>query len=184
MNVYLSYILALLFSLGQFGCSLKQIPQAVIGKQDPLVVFLVRHAEKADLTRDPELSKAGKERTLELAKVLRSANIQYVHSSDYIRTKETAAPTANEFGLTAEIYDPGDLEALAQKIRKKGGQHLIVGHSDTTPKMVKLLGGDPGPAINEAGEFDRLYIVHVFENGLASSMLLRYGTPYNESTGN
>ncbi|MBK8500811.1 MAG: histidine phosphatase family protein [Saprospiraceae bacterium] len=184
MNVYINFILLIVISVSQFACSSKQAPKDTTIEADAPVCFLVRHAEKADLSADAELSEAGKERTLELAKFLRSANIEYVHSSDFIRTRETAAPTANEFGLTTEIYDPDDLEELAHKIRAKGGNHLIVGHSNTTPEMVKLLGGDPGSQINEAGEFDRLYIVYVPANSTGKSILMRYGTPYILSSDN
>ncbi|MCH7675764.1 histidine phosphatase family protein [candidate division KSB1 bacterium] len=47
------------------------------------MVFLVRHGEKADLSDNPELSAAGHERAAALARNLRSAEIEYVHSSDF-----------------------------------------------------------------------------------------------------
>ncbi len=182
-SIYVNFTFLLILAVCQLGCDSKQSTENPIIEQDSLVVFLVRHAEKVDQTKDSELSESGKERTLELAKVLRSANIEYVHSSDFIRTRETAAPTANEFSLTTEIYDPKNLEALARKIRGKGGNHLIVGHSGSTPKMVRLLGGDAVSEINESEEFDRLYIINVSGNGSVSSILMRYGKPYNTSNG-
>lgn len=181
MNRYVTFTLLLAFSMSQFGCSSKQSSKNTANERDPLVVFLVRHAEKVDHSKDPELSESGKKRTLELVKFLRSAKIEYVHSSDFIRTRETAAPTAKEFGLTTEIYDPDNLEALARKITDKGGNHLIVGHSGSTPEMVELLGGDPGSAIDDVGEFDRLYIVNISSDGSASSILMRYGHSYSDN---
>ena len=47
--------------------------------------------------------------------------------------------------------------------------------------VTELLGGTPGTDINEAGEFDRLYIVTVDESGEASTLLVRYGVPFKES---
>lgn len=170
-------ILLFLYAL-QFGFTSKQSAEEQYHEQKPLVVFLVRHAEKTDAGRDPGLTEAGKERALELAKILRSAKIEHVHSSDYIRTRETAEPTAKELGLTTEIYDPRDLESLAQKLRDTGGTHLVVGHSNTTPVMVRLLGGDPGTEINEKNEYDRLYIITDPGGGNISSVLIRYGDPY------
>ncbi len=146
--------------------------------EKPLVVFLVRHAEKAELTRDPELSDAGHERAVELAKVLRDAKIEFVHSSDFIRTRDTAAPTAAMSKAEVEPYNHGDLEALVEKLRSRGGRHLVVGHSTTTPKMAALLGGEAGEAIEEHGEFDRLYIVTVDTDGKASTVLMRYGAAF------
>jgi broad specificity phosphatase PhoE len=144
-----------------------------------LMVFLVRHAEKADLSEDAELSAAGRERTAILASTLRSAKVAHVHSSDFIRTRDTAAPTAAEYGLEVELYDHRDLSALVEKLRGTGGRHLVVGHSGSTPAMVELLGGEPISTINEEGEFDRLYIVTVGSDGAASSVMMRYGKAYD-----
>ncbi len=146
---------------------------------EPLVVFLVRHGEKVDSSKDPELSAAGRARAAVLARSLRSAGIEYVHSSDFIRTRETATPTAAEIGLEVELYDPRNLPALVEKLRAVGGRHLVVGHSNTTPPLVGLLGGRPGEPIDEAREYDRLYVVTVAGHGVASSVLLRYGETYD-----
>ena len=144
--------------------------------EPPMVVFLVRHAEKVDASQDPDLSAAGETRAMRLARLLRDAGLDHVHSSDFIRTRETAAPIAAELDLDVELYDPGDLAALAGKIRATGGRHLVVGHSNTTPEMVDLLGGDPGSEIDES-EYDRLYVVTVGVDGTANAVLLRYGDP-------
>jgi len=175
-----TFSLILVFSATQMGCFPKQMSDNTGSEQLPLVVYLVRHGEKVDQSKDPELSAPGKHRAEELANVLRSAKIEYVHSSDFIRTRETAQPTANKFGLTTEIYNPRDLEALVRKMRDIGGIHLVVGHSNTTPKMAALLGGDPVSNINEADEFDRLYIIMSDGNGNTNSTLMRYGNLYLE----
>jgi phosphohistidine phosphatase SixA len=149
-----------------------------VSEHDPLMVFLVRHGEKVESSEDPELSAAGNERAAALAKTLRSAEIEYVHSSDFIRTRDTATPTAADYELTVDLYDPRDLTALAEKLRRARGRHLVVGHSNTTPQMVELLGGNPGSMINEKGEYDRLYIVTIARDGTATSVMMRYGKEY------
>jgi probable phosphoglycerate mutase len=159
------------------------VPALQASEQSPLVVFLVRHAEKGDQGRDPELSAAGRERAAVLASVLRSADIEHVHSSDFIRTRATAEPTATEYGLQVELYDAGDLPALADELREQGGRHLVVGHSDTTPIMVALLGGKPGSAIDEKGEYDRLYIVTIGPDGAVITVTMRYGKPHHAERG-
>ncbi len=146
------------------------------GQAKQLVVFLVRHAEKVDASRDPELTAAGRERAAALAKLLRDTGIEHVHSTDFIRTRDTAAPIATELGLEVELYDPYDLPALIALLRQAGGRHLVVGHSNTTPPAVELLGGEPGSEIDEQSEFDRLYVVTAGADGEASTVLLRYGT--------
>ena len=159
------------------GCATSPAEE-VSSEQRPLVVFLVRHGEKADLSRDAELSEAGLERAAELAKILRSAEIEHVHTTDYVRTKDTATPAAKEHGLELEVYNPRDLAALAKRLQTTGGRHLVVGHSTTTPAMVELLGGEPNSKINEGAEFDRLYVVMVGLDGTTNSVMMRYGKAY------
>ncbi len=177
MKLTLSKSILILLMVSQFGCSPRQSPE----NQEPTIVYLLRHAEKVDHSKDPELSDAGKKRALELVKTLRSVSIDYIHSSDYIRTRNTAKPIAEKFGLTTEIYNPNKLEALALKIKSKGGSHLVVGHSGSTPEMVEILGGNPISEINDASEYDRLYIVHISDGSSTSSILIRYGLPYLEA---
>jgi hypothetical protein len=57
---------------------------------------------------------------------------------------------------------------------------LIVGHSNTTPELTKLLGGDSGTEINEKGEYDRLYIVTIGKDGTVNSVILRYGKAFEK----
>jgi len=143
-----------------------------------LQVFLVRHAEKVDQSRDPELTPAGYVRAATLAQSLHSAEIEYVHSTDFIRTRKTAEPLAASMGLKINLYDPSDLQGLVKEMLRVGGRHLVVGHSNTTPRMVELLGGEPGLDINEIDEYDRLYLVSVNSSGEVNTILLRYGAAY------
>lgn len=144
---------------------------------EPLVVFFVRHAEKVDASRDPALSAAGHARAERLAALLADAGVEHIHSSDFVRTRDTAAPLAEARGLEVERYDHRDLPALIARMREAGGRHLVVGHSNTTPAAVALLGGDPGPEIDEAREYDRLYLVTVAADGTVATVVLRYGAP-------
>jgi probable phosphoglycerate mutase len=144
--------------------------------EEHVIVFLVRHAEKVDQSIDPDLSEEGYLRAEDLARTLVDAGIEQVHSSGFIRTKLTAEPVAVSFGLEIELYNPKDLNALADQLKAAGGRHLVVGHSNTTPALVEILGGDPGSAIEEKNEYDRLYIVTISE-GEVSTVLMRYGKP-------
>jgi len=138
-------------------------------------VFLVRHAEKTTEKTDPDLTVNGYARAERLADMLEDAGIQYIHSSDYKRTRETAAPLAKRLGLEVEIYDPRDLQLMSNKLTLRGGKHLVVGHSNTTPQLTEALGGDGGSPIVEATEYNRLYFVTRSRNGDVSSTLLRFG---------
>ncbi len=150
---------------------------AASGEPPPLVVFLVRHAEKLDASEDPPLTDAGAARAALLADLLRDARLQQVHSTDTRRTRDTAAPVAARVGVDVSLYDPRDLPGLVDALRARGGRHLVVGHSNTTPRVVELLGGDPGTPIEEGGEYDRLYVVTAGPDGRVTTLLLRYGAP-------
>jgi phosphohistidine phosphatase SixA len=138
------------------------------------VVFLVRHAEKADDSGDPPLSPAGRERAEELIHLLGKAGITKVWSTNYQRTRSTAAPVAVHLRLDVTLYDAADLAEFATILRTSPGRHLVVGHSNTTPKLVRALGGDPGDPIQD-WEYDRLYTV-VTGPGPITAVQLRYGT--------
>jgi hypothetical protein len=60
---------------------------------------------------------------------------------------------------------------------QNGGGYLVVGHSNTTPELVEILGGKPGPPIDDANEYDRLYVVTITEDGAVTTEMRRYGEP-------
>ncbi len=137
------------------------------------VVILVRHAEKVDESSGSPLTEAGHARARALAAMLKDAGIQAILSTDTTRTLETAKPTAEAILKLIEVYDGDDLPAFANELRARGDRALVVGHSDTTPDLVKLLGGDPGSPIAD-DEYDRMYILTLFKDGKASTTVLRY----------
>jgi phosphohistidine phosphatase SixA len=142
------------------------------------VVYLVRHAEKTGADEDPGLSAAGRQRAGELAQLLGDRGIHAVYSTDFRRTRDTAAPLAERLGLPVTLYDWEKMRELAAEMTRRGGRYLVVGHSDTTPEMVSILGGDPGPPIEDRDEYDRLYVVEIAADGGVSTDLRRFGRPY------
>jgi phosphohistidine phosphatase SixA len=161
-------------------------PVALAAQAEPVVVYVVRHAERADDvpnpgfsmgdTSDPPLSESGHARAQLIAEMLEDAGVTQVHSTDYVRTRSTGEATAEAAGLEIESYDPRNLPAFAARLRTLPGRHLVLGHSNTTPQMVEALGGDPGTAI-EPMEYDRFYIVTI-ARGTVSTVLLRFGEPF------
>jgi broad specificity phosphatase PhoE len=136
------------------------------------VFFLVRHAEKADQSDESPLTEVGYIRAANLANLLRDSGVENVYSSDFKRTRDTAAPLANDLGLEVVLYDTQELVELADKLLSSPGRYLVVGHSNTTPELVRLLGGEPGSAIAE-NEYDRLYMLNHRSGAGTSTVLLR-----------
>jgi phosphohistidine phosphatase SixA len=161
-------VACLLLALLALGCARPHVSGVT-------TVFLVRHAEKQLDAQDPDLTEAGRQRALALARTLRSVSLDAVYSTDTHRTRQTAAPLAEQRSLAVELYDKDDLARVVMKIRGAPGRYLVVGHSNTTPDLVTRLGGEPGAAIDEAGEFDRLYVLMLYPDGSVATLLLRYG---------
>lgn len=138
------------------------------------VVYLVRHAEKLDDSKDPPLSDVGAARAAELARILTEAGITHVWSTDLKRTRQTAEPAAQRASVTVATYDPAKLDQLAIRLKTTPGRHLVVGHSNTTPDLVRQLGGDPYGAIQDT-EYDRLYVM-VLTPETPVTVLLRFGS--------
>lgn len=146
--------------------------------KDQGTVYLVRHAEKTTVNPDPGLTLDGQTRAEQLADRLEDAGITAIWTTDYARTRATAAPLAARLGLDVRLYNPGDLPGFASYLKTHPQDiALVVGHSNTTPQLVELLGGDPVSPINEDGEYDRLYTVSTTRG---TSQLQRFGVAYLE----
>ena len=136
-------------------------------------IYLVRHAEKqVDASKDPTLTADGTQRADDLAVLLKSAGIERVFSTDYNRTRMTAQPTAGNAGVEVETYDPDTLEILAGRLLQLEVNALVVGHSNTTPELVDLMGGEGGPPIVEEWEYDRVYLVQTEAGRVTRTILL------------
>ncbi len=149
------------------------VPHPARSQDDSTVVYLVRHAEKVDDSRDPPLSEAGRERAELLADMLRDAGLTHLHSTDLERTRDTAAPIAERSGLEVLLYDQGNLQGFAERLRATPGRHLVSGHSNTTPELVRLLGGESSDIPDH--EYDRLYVLTIEPDGGVTTVLIRFG---------
>ncbi len=147
--------------------------QAVIETQTQ-TYYLLRHAEKQK-GDDPGLTEVGHARAALLKDMLEDKGITHIHSSQYRRTLQTAAPLARSTGLEVMIYDPRDLPAMAAKLKSMPGVHLVVGHSNTTPQLAALMTGDPVEPMPET-EYDRITQVNLNPDGtLKSWSITRFG---------
>lgn len=139
------------------------------------VVYLVRHAEKQSTkTKDPELTKAGKNRAQALAKKLSDVELSAIYSTNYRRTQMTAMPTAQHQEMEISTYHI-PTKMLAAKILKlhKTQKILVVGHSNTTPELIAALGVET-PVVIEHDQFGDLFIIE-FRNGMPQLTLSQFG---------
>jgi len=143
---------------------------------EPKTIYIVRHAEKMLVDNpDPELAQVGIVRSKKLAEILADKEIKHVFSTDYKRTRGTAKPTADQEGIQIESYDPGDQEAFAEKLKNLEGNILVVGHSNTAPRLANILigSGSPYPDLTDV-EYDNIYILDFRDKGFAANVK-KYG---------
>ena len=115
------------------------LPLAALPLRAQEVVFLVRHAERADSSKDAALSAAGEARARALAGKLREAGVTAIYTSEFRRTKETAAPLARALGIAPREHAAADSAGLVALLRKEK-RVLVVGHSNTLPEVAAGLG--------------------------------------------
>ncbi len=131
------------------------------GSEEIFTIYLVRHAEKAisaDNPKDPPLTQCGQQRAGSLAGFLGKVDLDAIYSTDYIRTKSTAQPTANANGIAIKFYDPRDLEGFAKQLIDGKEDVLVVGHSNTTGTLAGLLAGEEVGSMTE-DTYNRIYQV-------------------------
>jgi broad specificity phosphatase PhoE len=156
---------------------------SALASPPPVRVILVRHAEKLTdpALTDPDLTPAGKERARELVRVfreLRAGTRTAILVTQFARTQQTAAPLAAALHVTPVVIRTGAtyVADVVARIRQQpaGATVIVVGHSNTTPDVLRTLGIADPPAIPDS-EFDDLFIVTLTPNGAPRLVALRYG---------
>ncbi|MEP1305537.1 MAG: phosphoglycerate mutase family protein [Balneola sp.] len=161
--------LLLLFYFVLLSLPVLNAQSSVLSKESATLIF-VRHAEKADDgTRNPPLTKEGEARAKRIMEMIKRTykNINAVYSTPYKRTELTAEPTANEFDLTVQEYDPRAPNVFVKSLLKehRGEVVLIVGHSNTTPFLVNLVLGEEKFKQLDESAYDEVFIVNSTEVG-------------------
>ncbi|HJT44846.1 MAG TPA: phosphoglycerate mutase family protein [Chthoniobacterales bacterium] len=140
-----------------FGLLLLAFLAFSVASAQPFVV-IVRHAEKLDNSKDPDLSAAGQARAERLVQLLKDAKITAIFTTELKRTQETAAPLAKSIGITPTIVSAKDYAGLVSKLHQVEGAALVVGHGNTIPDIVKALGIDQGLQIADEDYTDLLVV--------------------------
>jgi phosphohistidine phosphatase SixA len=155
------FLLCFTFSLFLFSCT--------------TTYYIVRHAEKAtaepNMSTDVPLTDAGKQRAEKLKEILKNKKVKYIFSTNTIRTKTTAEPTANYFRLKTELYTKPD-SVFINKLKSLNKNTLITGHSNTVDDIVNMLCNEiKVDADLKDSEYDNLFVVkrkgrkYFFERG-------------------
>src|SRR3954471_1453477 len=89
------------------GCApARQQSAPVPDRSGTTTVIVVRHAEKAaEPAADPPLTAEGAARANALVEAVRGMPVTAIVSTDFARTRSTAAPLATRLGLTPELVD-------------------------------------------------------------------------------
>lgn len=166
----MSSLLILLLSL--FSLS---HPSKEVNSEQMTTYYFIRHAEKdiSDLqNKDPQLTEEGLERARKWAEVFKDVKFDFIFSSDYNRTRNTAQIIADSQEKKVGIYDPKNLNDAKFQKKTTGNTVLVVGHSNTNPHFINLILGENKYQDLDEEEYGSLFIVHIFPNGEKSSEVL------------
>lgn len=147
-------------------------PQDPSDGSRPVVVVVVRHAEKAqDGGDDPPLSAAGEARAERLARLLGASGVTHLFASEYRRTAATLAPLAQARGLEVAERPAREGERLLAELRAlpAGSVAVVAGHSNTVPALVRALCG-AGPEGLRDDEYESVFAV-TLARGCAPALL-------------
>lgn len=113
---------------------------------EPATVYLVRHAEKAASTSDPDavLSEPGQATAQSLVAWFAQRPLDLVYATHLRRTQQTAMPVAKAKDLELHVLPADDTAGLIRRVFAACGKHvLVVGHSNTVPEIAKAFGAQP-----------------------------------------
>ncbi len=143
-------------------------------------IYLVRHAEK-DTGKNPTLTTAGFARAGDLMRKLNNKGIQTIFSTDTRRTVQTVDSIKLLQNITLIKY-LGDTigNDLVNKINQNHSNVksiLVVGHSNTVPKLIRRLGVKKYTIENLGdNEFDNLFVL-TYKKRKIKFRQIKYGQP-------
>ncbi len=146
-------------------------------------IYLVRHAEKLDGT-DPGLTDAGLARAEALREKLSDVPLDAIYVTQWQRTRMTAAPVAEAQGLPLTVHSTESrstsehVQAIVSDLNARhcGDTVLLVGHSNTLPRIIYTLTGKQIGVMSEQ-TYSRLFHIR-FEPGRPVELIrAEYGAP-------
>lgn len=164
-----TYKLLILLMLGVAFIACKNDPKKQVPSKSPVITtfYLIRHAEKDRSNpndKDPELTQDGLGRAMLWANVFDTLQLDAIYSTDYKRTRMTAAPASVKHNIDIQLFDPKTLDIKQLLKDNFGGSVLIVGHSNTTPALAnKLIGKEKYEPMSDDNN-GNMYIVKLADS--------------------
>jgi 2,3-bisphosphoglycerate-dependent phosphoglycerate mutase len=138
-------------------------------------IILVRHAEKIDASQDPDLSAEGKTRAERLATIVKHYKPGAIYSTDFKRTRDTAAPLAARRKLQVQIYDAKKpAELIDAMMKRKTKRFLVVGHSNTIPGLANRLGKKELFKNLDDSEHGAIWVVRIKDGRVCKTEIIPY----------
>ena len=164
------------------ACAALWLTAAVAAAADRQIIFVVRHAERADagspdakmMSADPPLSAMGKVRADRLggnaARRRRSATSSPRSCAEPARQRRRLRqrPIWTSWRLPAK-----DVDGLVTRLSTAQGTSLVVGHSNTVPEILKKLGVPESVSVSD-NDFDNLFVVIKAAGGEVTLVRLKY----------
>ncbi|EAS19223.1 putative phosphoglycerate mutase family protein [Flavobacteria bacterium BBFL7] len=142
-----------------------------VDNQGITTFYFIRHAEKrTDQGSDPELTEEGKKRADAWVNYFFLKNVDHIISSDYKRTKATAAPLAAAHDMDVELYDVSNTKALDLLEKYRGKTVALFGHSNTINEYTNQLQNDSIYNPLEDNDYESYFYVRVSESGKSSGV--------------
>ncbi|MBM4014552.1 MAG: histidine phosphatase family protein [Planctomycetes bacterium] len=142
---------SLLLVLAVAGIALATVSRPLVpttgSAPPPVVVFLVRHAEKAPAPpKDPPLTAAGAARADALRDLLADTGVTHLFASEFARTQATVAPLAQQLGKEVAVVGAAKPDELLARLRAlpAGAVAVVAGHSNTIPALARALANGGG----------------------------------------
>lgn len=102
-------------------------------------IYLIRHAEKADGTSNPDLSEQGLIRSKNIAAYFENVPLDLIYATPYKRTQQTCSQAAAAKRKDILTYNPEAMNLRVLADANPGKTILVVGHSNTIARYINTL---------------------------------------------
>lgn len=145
--------------------------QVGFGQNTETTYYFIRHGEKIDNSKNPDLSEIGFERAKMWNELFSEIKLDTIYSTDYKRTLQTVAPTAACQKVNITKYNPKTINIESFKKENLGKKVLIVGHSNTIPNFFNQMINQNIYTDIDDSTFGNLYIATINNDNINYQLL-------------